>query len=245
MRQSWIPPRRPGPLPEILLAEHDEILSSWLTRLAALYRARPETLLEQLGISEVVPAVLDRRAFPTDLERLSIAVRSSPEAIRRMTFTDETPEALEFVAHRFPLWTCRRCASEFVGRDLAQARLRTWFIAVASRCRRCGGQLTSVRARTSRALRSIIADGEPYEIHARGTRQARPRIRNRTSSRCGHARDEGAGGSRTNRYAGSLCRPQSGTPAVRPPSGASAPVATRRNAETAATYAWIPVLASA
>lgn len=167
MRQSWIPPRRPGPLPEILLAEHDEILSSWLTRLAALYRARPETLLEQLGISEVVPAVLDRRAFPTDLERLSIAVRSSPEAIRRMTFTDETPEALEFVAHRFPLWTCRRCASEFVGRDLAQARLRTWFIAVASRCRRCGGQLTSVRARTSRALRSIIADGEPYEFHAR------------------------------------------------------------------------------
>src|SRR5271165_6442936 len=167
MRWAWIPPRRPGPLPEILLAENDEVFSSWLTRSAALYRARPETLLEQLGISEVVPAVLDRRALPMDLERLSVAVRSSPEAIRRMTFTDETPEALEFVAHRFPLWTCRRCASEFMARDLAQAHLRTWFIAVASRCRRCGGQLTPVRARASRALHNIIADGEPYEIHAR------------------------------------------------------------------------------
>ena len=167
MRRSWIPPRRPGPLPEILLAEDDEVLSSWLTRSAALYRARPETLLEQLGISEVVPAVLDRRALPMDLERLSVAMRSSPEAIRRMTFTGETPEALEFVAHRFPLWTCRRCASEFMSRDLAQARLRTWFIAVASRCRRCGGQLTPVRARASRALHNIIVDGEPYEIHAR------------------------------------------------------------------------------
>ena len=167
MRRLWIPPRRPGPLPEILLAENDEVLSSWLTRSAALYRARPETLLEQLGISEVVPAVLDRRALPMDLERLSVAMRSSPEAIRRMTFTGETPEALEFVAHRFPLWTCRRCASEFMSRDLAQARLRTWFIAVASRCRRCGGQLTPVRARASRALHNIIVDGEPYEIHAR------------------------------------------------------------------------------
>jgi hypothetical protein len=167
MRWAWIPPRRPGPLPEILLAENDEVLSSWLTRSAALYRARPETLLEQLGISEVVPAVLDRRALPMDLERLSVAMRSSPEAIRRMTFTGETPEALEFVAHRFPLWTCRRCASEFMSRDLAQARLRTWFIAVASRCRRCGGQLTPVRARASRALHNIIVDGEPYEIHTR------------------------------------------------------------------------------
>jgi hypothetical protein len=167
MRRSRIPPRRPGPLPEILLAENDEVLSSWLTRSAAFYRVRPETLLEQLGISEVVPAALDRRALPMDLARLSVAMRSSPEAIRRMTFTGEAPEALEFVTHRRPFWTCRRCVSEFAGRDLAQPRLRTWFITVASRCRRCGGQLTPVRTRASRALRNIIADGEPYEAHTR------------------------------------------------------------------------------
>ena len=40
MTRRWIPPRRPGPLPEILLAEADEILSSWLTRSATLYRVR-------------------------------------------------------------------------------------------------------------------------------------------------------------------------------------------------------------
>jgi TniQ len=166
MRRSSVPPRRPGPLPEILLAEDDEILSSWLTRSAAFYHVRPETLLDQLGISEVVPDVLDRRALPMDLERLSVALRSSPDALRRMTFTGETPEALEFVAYRFPLWTCQRCVSEFSNRDLVQVRLRAWFIAVASRCRRCGGHLTPVRARVSRALRDIIADGEPYELYA-------------------------------------------------------------------------------
>jgi hypothetical protein len=164
--RSRIPPRRPGPLPEILLAEDDEVLSSWLTRSAALYRVRPETLLEQLGISEIVPTVLDRWALPLDLERLSIALRSSPEAVRRMTFTGESPEALEFVARRLPLWTCRRCASEFTDRHLARVSLRTWFIAVASRCRRCGEQLTPVRARASRALHNIITDREPYEAYA-------------------------------------------------------------------------------
>jgi hypothetical protein len=106
------------------------------------------------GISELVPTVLDRRVLPMDLERLSVAMPSSPEAIRRMTFTGETPEALEFVARRFPLWTCRRCASEFIGRDIAQARLRNWFIALASKCRRCGGQLTPVRARAGVLHRS-------------------------------------------------------------------------------------------
>jgi hypothetical protein len=161
-----IPPRRPGPLPEILLAETDEILSSWLTRSAALYRVRPQTLLEQLGLSEIVPIGLDRRALPMDLERLAVAMRSSPEAIRRMTFAGESPEALEFVAHRLPLGTCRRCTVEFAGRELPPVRLRTWFIAVASRCRRCGGHLTPARAWASRALRNIIEDGEPYEFYA-------------------------------------------------------------------------------
>jgi len=33
--------------------------------------------------------------------------------------------------------------------------------------RRCGGQLAPIRARASQALHNIIADGEPYDIHAR------------------------------------------------------------------------------
>jgi hypothetical protein len=109
MSRLWLPPRRPGPSPEVLLAEDDEILSSWLTRVAALYQARPETLLEQISVSEFSPTILDQQAIPADLERLSIAMYSSPEQIERMTFAGEHCEALEFVARRFPLWTCSRC----------------------------------------------------------------------------------------------------------------------------------------
>jgi hypothetical protein len=147
MSRPILPPRRPGPLPEIPLAENDEILSSWLSRSAALYRARPEALLEQVGLTELSPAILERQGTPADLDRLSAAMYSSPQAIRRMSFAGQPREALELVAHRAPLWTCRQCAEEFISRGLAQIRLRQWFIAVASICRRCGGRLTQTRIR--------------------------------------------------------------------------------------------------
>ncbi len=78
MSPSLLPPRRPGPLPEIPPAETDEILSSWLSRSADLNKARPGALLEQIGLTESSPASLDRHATPADLERLVAAMRSSP-----------------------------------------------------------------------------------------------------------------------------------------------------------------------
>jgi hypothetical protein len=84
-----------------------------------------------------------------------------------MSFAGQPREALELVAHRAPLWTCRQCAEEFISRGLAQIRLRQWFIAVASICRRCGGRLTQTRIRAGRAIREIHASGELYELHAK------------------------------------------------------------------------------
>jgi hypothetical protein len=179
-----------------------------------------------------------------DLERLSVAMRSPPGTIRRMTFTGAAPEALEFVERRFPLWTCRRRVSEFAGRDLAQTRLRTWFIAVASRCGRCDGLLTPVRPEpaghcTISSRTASLTNYMPRSV------TACPRIRNRAAGRRGRACDEGARGSCTDGQAGSLSRPKSWTSGLWPRSRAPTPVATRRDAETAATHAWIPVLAAA
>src|SRR5208337_3244295 len=116
MRRAWIPPRRPGPLPEILLAENDEVLSSWLTRLAALYRARPETLLEQLGISEVVPAVLDNGPGAA-VSRGAFAARSDPahDFHRRNAgsarFRDASFSALDLPTVRIGVHGARSCTS--------------------------------------------------------------------------------------------------------------------------------------
>jgi len=161
-----LPPRRPGPLPEIPPPETDEILSSWLSGSAALYKARPEALLEQVGLTEGSPAALDRYATPEDLERLAAAMRSSSRVIQRMSFARQPREALEFVAHKKPFWTCRQCAPEFAGRGPVQTTLRQWFVAVASTCRRCGGLLSPTRIYAARAIREITATGKLYEQHA-------------------------------------------------------------------------------
>lgn len=165
MSRSTLPPRRPGPLPEIPCAETDEMLSSWLSRSAALYRARPEVLLEQVGVTEISPAILDRHATQADLDRLAVAMSSSPQAVRRMSFAGQPREALEFVAHNMPVWTCHHCAREFASRGLVQIKLRQWFVAVASSCRRCGGQLMPTRTYTARAIREIVAAGGLLERH--------------------------------------------------------------------------------
>src|SRR3954451_10307955 len=86
MSRPVLATRRPGPLPQIPLAETDEILSSWLSRSAALYHAGPEALLEQIGVTELSPPVLDRHGAQADVERLAVALYSSPEAIRQMSF---------------------------------------------------------------------------------------------------------------------------------------------------------------
>lgn len=164
MSRPTLPERRHGPLPEIPLAETDEILSSWVSRTAAVYHARPEVLLEQVGVTELSAAVLDRHATGADLKELSIALHSSPEAIGRMCFASQPREALELVTHRAPLWTCWQCAGDFTGRGL-QVKLRQWFIAVASWCRRCGGPLTPRRSRTGRAVRELVASGDLYAVH--------------------------------------------------------------------------------
>jgi hypothetical protein len=174
MSRLWLPRRRPGPLPEVLLAEDDEILSSWLTRVAALYQVRPETLLEQISVSELSPTILDQQAIPADLERLSVAMYSSPEQIERMTFAGEHREALEFVARRFPLWTCSRCVSEFIARGLGQIRLRTWFISVASLCKRCGGRF----CQSSRQNRPSEQYADKYGNRAVMIARAKPDVRN-------------------------------------------------------------------
>jgi hypothetical protein len=101
-----------------------------------------------------------------DLERLAVAMRSSSQAIQRMSFAGQPRDALEFVAYSKPVWTCRQCGREFASRGLVQVKLRQWFVAVASACRRCGGRLTPTRIYTARAIHEIIAASEPYERHA-------------------------------------------------------------------------------
>jgi hypothetical protein len=132
------------------------------------------------GTSQIDPRVdelIDRQLRSHYLQRPSI--RSLIERIhsdcdeanlpkpswRAMSFAGQPREALEFVAHKHPLWSCPECAREFAGRDPVRITLRQWFVAVASSCRRCGGRLAPTRFYTARAIQEIIAASELYQRH--------------------------------------------------------------------------------
>ena len=207
-------------------ASQQTILSSWLSRAAAIYRARPETLLEQVGVIEIAPAILDRHATPADVERLAVAMRSSPQAIRRMSFTGQPREALEFVSHRAPLWTCPRCAREFAGRGPVPIKLRQWFVAVAAWCRRCGGRLIPARTFTARAIDAIIAAGGAVRTACPRLREARACVRRCAPDRCRHPGYESPRRTPARQKADALSGAQSWAPALLPRPDATAPMAT-------------------
>ena len=95
-----------GPLPIIPEPEVDEILSSWLKRVAAVYNAQPSSLLEQIGCFETDPLMLDRRPEPADIEVIALSLRRKRTEIVDMTFSGVASEALEFVTHRRPGLRC-------------------------------------------------------------------------------------------------------------------------------------------
>jgi hypothetical protein len=55
----------------------------------------------------------------------------------------------------------RRCSGAHFseGKCHTDVKLRQWFIAVASSCRRCGGRLTPTRIYTARSIHEIVAAG--------------------------------------------------------------------------------------
>jgi hypothetical protein len=165
MRRASLPPRRTGPLPIIPEPETDEILSSWLTRVAAVYNAKLSSLLEQIGCLETSPSLLDRRPEANDIDILALSLRRDRSEIIDMTFFGAAPEALDFVTHGAPGLRCYKCCAEFGARGLHGVILRRWHLTVATNCRRCGNFLRPSRHRVGAIINDAIRDEEFRSIH--------------------------------------------------------------------------------
>ena len=160
-----LPPRRVGPLPIIPEPETDEILSSWLTRVAANYNAKLSSLLEQIGCLENNPYLLDRRPTQSDIDIIALSLRRSRSEIAAMTFSGVAPAALDFVARNAPPLRCYKCCAEFGARGLHGVLMRGWHLTVATTCRRCGAFLRPSRHRIGSIIGDAIRDEEFRSIH--------------------------------------------------------------------------------
>lgn len=121
------------PLPITVTPVPDELLSSWLSRLAASNHCEVADLLVHIGIDAKYAAALDHGIDMLDADRISVAARVDPAFVPSMTFA-AVPEAEMRLTAQVPFQTCPNCAD-------GGLELRHWRRAWAFDCQMCGDRL--------------------------------------------------------------------------------------------------------
>lgn len=137
-------PRR---LPVIPPAEPDELLSSWLKRIAKVYVVRPHDLLAHIGLSS--PSV-ERRDHDLSLAQaivISGFVNRAPDDITRMTHTRLTQDCRPFLQSQRLHQRCPTCTMRQADTKASGAILRSWMQGWRISCRACGSRLTDIAPR--------------------------------------------------------------------------------------------------
>ena len=158
-------PRRPPPL-------CDELLSSWLTRLAQANHCSTEELCGYLGLQR--GRVPDRESDLEQVcvERLCAAVGRKRTEIAAMTLPNLSARSLNYLAtHDFQ--TCKHCQEQTP--DLV---LRHWRFAWSTNCESCDRSLVSTcpqggiskrmkarAARGAKRLASAVVSGDQHSLH--------------------------------------------------------------------------------
>ena len=102
----------PGALPLIAPPRADELLSSWLTRIAQDYYIPPRSLLTHMGLSSPSVERLDLTLTFAQAIAMSGFVRRPPDAIIAMTHAKLPRDCQTLVRVRYPQQSCRSCASQ-------------------------------------------------------------------------------------------------------------------------------------
>jgi hypothetical protein len=111
----------------------DEVLSGWLSRLAASNHCAVADLLTHIGIDAKYAAALDHDIDMLAADRISVAARIDLGLVRSMTFA-AMPEAEMRLTAQVPFQTCPNCAD-------GGLELRHWLRAWAFDCQICGDRL--------------------------------------------------------------------------------------------------------
>ena len=134
------------PLPVVLPALPDELLSSWLQRHANFYGVSGGRLLRHCGLDAVSLRSLDLTLTAYDRCQLACALRSDQRIIRRMTQScgRSCPDAL--IATDRPMQVCKRCRGRHQAKpETRGARLRSWMEGWRLTCPLCGTSLEDSR----------------------------------------------------------------------------------------------------
>jgi hypothetical protein len=131
-------------LPIVVNPIADEVLSSWLTRIAQDYFVPPRSLLTHMGLS--VPSVERLDVSLTFGQAIAISgfVHRPPDAILAMRHVRLPRDCQKLVRLKHPQQTCRSCALQHKRDGAATAVLKSWMQGWRVTCRTCGGLLDEV-----------------------------------------------------------------------------------------------------
>lgn len=127
-------------LPVVRRPETHERLSSWLSRLAAIYGMSASVLLDQCGLARTDPLILEQHLDEGEAALLARRTGLSAAAIDAMTFLELAPAARFMIARRSRS-ACIRCADDpSVQRKDAALPWGFWCSAHGVRRQPAGGQ---------------------------------------------------------------------------------------------------------
>jgi TniQ len=130
-------------LPVVLKPVEDELLSSWITRHAELYRVSSLAMLRHCVPEAVSLRAADLHLNTEQADRIAHIFRSTPAEIRRMTHAEAPKSAARLLASK-PIQICCACAHKNARRDAATARSRSSLEGWRITCRVCSSELVEL-----------------------------------------------------------------------------------------------------
>ena len=123
----------PRPLPKTVAPLPDELLSGWLSRLAAANYCDHAELLAHIEIDTTHGTALDFSIGATAAKKIASAARVNPDIVRSLTFPEMARQEASLTA-QMPFQHCLQCSREGLS-------LRHWRRAWAFDCQVCGTRL--------------------------------------------------------------------------------------------------------
>ncbi|MCZ4258415.1 TniQ family protein [Sulfitobacter sp. G21635-S1] len=131
---------KPRSLPKTVAPLPDELLSGWLSRLAAANYCDDAELLAHLRIDTAHGTALNFNVDAAAAAKIANAARIDPDVVRSLTFPAMTPREASLTA-QMPFQHCLQCSREGLS-------LRHWRRAWAFDCQVCGTRLVQTLGKT-------------------------------------------------------------------------------------------------
>lgn len=150
------------PLPVVLRAARDELLSSWLSRHARFYGVTGPFFAKWLGLGDIRLSTLDHRLSLGQVARLTEKFRCDPVTLISMTqINTRDGQVCNLISRGRLPQICYPCADRYAREDADGAVPKHWSKAWRITCPACGLPFTDTNEH--RGSRATLLETSPFE----------------------------------------------------------------------------------